>query len=88
MTMMLNDLLKRTPLLAIVPFIVWMLGMTVYTIQWKTTTDYQLDRVVEASSQVAKQAERIIAVEQQVAFIREDIKDLKQFFARPTGGGK
>lgn len=88
MTMMLNDLLKRTPLLAIVPFIVWMLGMTVYTIQWKTTTDYQLDRVVEASSQVAKQAERIIAVEQQVAFIREDIKDLKQFFAQPTGGGK
>ena len=88
MTMMLNDLLKRTPLLAIVPFIVWMLGMTVYTIQWKTTTDYQLDRVVEASSQVAKQAERIIAVEQQVAFIREDIKDLKQFFAQPNGGGK
>lgn len=88
MTVMLNDLLKRTPLLAVVPFIIWMLGITVYTIQWKTTTDYQLDRVVEASSQVAKQAERIITVEQQVAFIREDIQDLKQFFVKPNGAAK
>jgi hypothetical protein len=77
MTMMLNDLLKRTPLLALIPFIVWALGMTVYTVQWKTQIDYQIERMVVASESMQKQSERIIRLEQNVDYMREDVLALR-----------
>jgi len=77
MTMMLNDLLKRTPLLAIVPFIAWALGMTVYTVQWKTQIDYQIERMVAASESLQKQSERIVRLEQNVEYMREDVLALR-----------
>lgn len=77
MTLMLNDLLKRTPLLALIPFIIWALGMTVYTVQWKTQIDYQIERMVVASESMQKQSERIIRLEQNVDYMREDVLALR-----------
>jgi hypothetical protein len=77
MTLMLNDLLKRTPLLALIPFVIWALGMTVYTVQWKTQIDYQIERMVVASESMQKQSERIIRLEQNVDYMREDVLALR-----------
>ena len=73
----LNDLLRRVPLLAIMPIIAWAFGMTVYTVQWKTQIDWQIAQVVAATTQVARQTERLIALEQSITFLREDIQELK-----------
>lgn len=77
MTMMLNDLLKRTPLLAVLPFIAWSLGMTVYTVQWKTQIDYQIERMVAASESIQRHSERIVRLEQNVEYMREDVLALR-----------
>lgn len=79
MTMMLNDILKRVPLLALVPFVVWALGMTVYTVQWKTQIEYQLEQLSSSGSTDRQQAERISAIEQSIAYLREDVQDVKKF---------
>lgn len=77
MTVMLADLLKRVPLLAITPLVLWALGMTVYTVQWKTQIDIQLDRMVTASESLQKQSERIIRLEQHVEYMREDVMAMR-----------
>jgi hypothetical protein len=77
--MMLNDILKRVPLLALVPFVVWALGMTVYTVQWKTQIEYQLEQLSSSGSTDRQQAERISAIEQSIAYLREDVQDVKKF---------
>jgi len=64
-------------LLAVTPLVLWALGMTVYTVQWKTQIDLQLDRVVTASESLQKQSERIIRLEQHVEYMREDVMAMR-----------
>lgn len=79
MTMMINDILKRIPLLALLPLVVWAFGMTIYTVSWKTQIEYQLAQVIASSATGGKQAERISAIEQSLAYLREDVQDVKNF---------
>lgn len=73
----LNDLLRRVPLLMLVPFMVWLFGMTAWTASWKAETDYKLSKMVEASAGLEAQAERIVAIEQRLIYITEYVREMK-----------
>ena len=91
MALMIADLLRKVPALSVIPLIVWAIGMTVYAVAWKTQIDYQLGHVMRAVQSSATQSERIVSLEQNILFLREDVRDLKQFLTGLTnnqGGGK
>ena len=89
MALMLADILRRVPALTVLPLIVWAIGMTVYAVSWKTQIDYQLNDVVQTLQNTATQSERIVSLEQNILFLREDVRDLKNILTSAnTGGGK
>lgn len=89
MALMLADILRRVPALAVLPLIVWAIGMTVYAVSWKTQIDYQLNDVMQTLQNTATQSERIVSLEQNILFLREDVRDLKNILTSAnTGGGK
>lgn len=89
MALMLADILRRVPALAVLPLIAWAIGMTVYAVSWKTQIDYQLNDVMQTLQNTATQSERIVSLEQNILFLREDVRDLKNILTSAnTGGGK
>lgn len=89
MALMLADILRKVPALAVTPLIIWAIGMTVYAVQWKTQVEYQLGGVMEAVQNNATQSERIVSLEQNILFLREDVRDLKNIITNANqGGGK
>lgn len=91
MALMLADILRKVPALTVLPLIVWAIGMTVYAVSWKTQIDYQLGHVMSSLQSTATQSERIVSLEQNILFLREDVRDLKTILTNSTtitGGGK
>lgn len=78
LTAMLSDILRRIPVLTIIPLIAWALGMTVYTATWKAQTDYKLDTVLLAISTLDTQTERIVAMEQKLIFLADSVREMKE----------
>ena len=74
----INDLLRRVPMLAVIPLIVWLFGMTAWTASWKAETDYKLAKMVEASNGIEIQAQRIVAIEQKLIYIVESVREIKE----------
>ncbi len=58
----INDLLRRVPMLAVLPLIVWLFGMTAWTASWKAETDYKLSLVMKTSTAIEEQSDRVIAI--------------------------
>lgn len=73
----LNDLLRRVPMLAVLPLIVWLFGMTAWTASWKAETDYKVEKLIETSSNIDAQMERIVAMEQKLIYITDYIREMK-----------
>lgn len=73
----LNDLLRRIPMLAVLPLIVWLFGMTAWTASWKAETDYKVAKLIETSSNIDAQMERIVAMEQKLIYITDYIREMK-----------
>lgn len=73
----LNDLLRRVPMLAVLPLIVWLFGMTAWTASWKAETDYKVAKLIETSSNIDAQMERIVAMEQKLIYITDYIREMK-----------
>ena len=91
MALMLADILRKVPALAVTPLVIWAIGMTIYAVQWKTQVDYQLGNVMQAVQDSATQSERIVSLEQNILFLREDVRDLKTILTSANanqGGGK
>ena len=74
----LNDLLRRVPMLAILPLVVWLFGMTAYTASWKAETDYKVAKLIETSTSIDAQMERIVAMEQKLIYITEYVREIKE----------
>ena len=64
-------------MLAILPLIVWLFGMTAWTASWKAETDYKVAKLIETSSNIDTQMERIVAMEQKLIYITDGIRELK-----------
>lgn len=73
----LNDLLRRVPMLAIIPLIVWLFGMTAWTASWKAETDYKLSLVMETSTVIEDQSSRLIAMEQKLIYLTDYVREIK-----------
>lgn len=73
----LNDLLRRVPMLAIVPLIVWLFGMTAWTASWKAETDFKISQVIKAASAIEDQTERVIAMEQKLIYLTDYVREMK-----------
>lgn len=73
----INDLLRRVPMLAVLPLIVWLFGMTAWTASWKAETDYKVAKLIETSSSIDAQMERIVAMEQKLIYITDYIREMK-----------
>ena len=80
----LNDLLRRIPMLAVLPLIVWLFGMTAWTASWKAETDYKLSLVMKTSTAIEEQSERIIAMEQKLIYITDYIREMKDALKEKT----
>lgn len=76
----LNDLLRRVPMLAIVPLIVWLFGMTAWTASWKAETDFKIQQVIKAASAIEDQTERVIAMEQKLIYLTDYVREMKDTF--------
>lgn len=74
----LNDLLRRVPMLAVIPLIVWLFGMTAWTASWKAETDYKVEKLIETSTNIDVQMQRIIAMEQKLIYITEYMREIKE----------
>jgi len=75
---MINDLLRRIPMLTVLPLLVWLFGMTAYTASWKAETDYKLSRVLEATDGIEQQTERVVALEQKILFLTDYVREIKE----------
>lgn len=73
----LNDLLRRVPMLAIIPLIVWLFGMTAWTASWKAETDYKLQEVMKSSTVIEDQSSRLIAMEQKLIYLTDYVREIK-----------
>lgn len=80
----INDLLRRVPMLAVLPLIVWLFGMTAWTASWKAETDYKLSLVMKTSTAIEEQSERIIAMEQKLIYITDYIREMKDALKEKT----
>ena len=80
----INDLLRRVPMLAVLPLIVWLFGMTAWTASWKAETDYKLSLVMRTSTAIEEQSERIIAMEQKLIYITDYIREMKDALKEKT----
>ncbi len=73
----INDLLRRVPMLAVLPLIVWLFGMTAWTASWKAETDYKLSLVMKTSTAIEEQSERVIAIEQKLIYLTDYVREMK-----------
>jgi len=73
----LNDLLRRVPMLAVLPLIVWLFGMTAWTASWKAETDYKLSLVMKTSTAIEEQSDRVIAIEQKLIYLTDYVREMK-----------
>lgn len=64
-------------MLAVLPLIVWLFGMTAWTASWKAETDYKVAKLIETSSNIDAQMERIVAMEQKLIYITDYIREMK-----------
>lgn len=74
----LNDLLRRIPMLTLLPLLVWLFGMTAYTSSWKAETDYKLSQMLEATARIEPQTERIVALEQKIIYISDYVREINE----------
>jgi len=75
---MINDLLRRVPILTLVPVVIWAFGMTVYVATWKAQTEYKIDAVFEAITKIEDQNDRVIAMEQKIIYLADSVRELKE----------
>jgi hypothetical protein len=73
----INDLLRRVPMLAVLPLIVWLFGMTAWTASWKAETDYKLSLVMKTSTAIEEQSDRVIAIEQKLIYLTDYVREMK-----------
>ena len=73
----INDLLRRVPMLAVLPLMVWLFGMTAWTASWKAETDYKLSVVMKTSTAIEEQSERVIAIEQKLIYLTDYVREMK-----------
>ena len=73
----INDLLRRVPMLAVLPLIVWLFGMTAWTASWKAETDYKLSVVMKTSTAIEEQSDRVIAIEQKLIYLTDYVREMK-----------
>ena len=73
----INDLLRRIPLLAVLPLMVWLFGMTAWISSWKAETDYKLSLVMKASTAIEEQSDRVIAIEQKLIYLTDYVREMK-----------
>ena len=71
-------------MLAVLPLIVWLFGMTAWTASWKAETDYKLSLVMKTSTAIEEQSERIIAMEQKLTYITDYIREMKDALKEKT----
>ena len=71
-------------MLAVLPLIVWLFGMTALTASWKAETDYKLSLVMKTSTAIEEQSERIIAMEQKLIYITDYIREMKDALKEKT----
>lgn len=64
-------------MLAIVPLIVWLFGMTAYTASWKAETDFKIQQVIKSASAIEDQTERVIAMEQKLIYLTDYVREIK-----------
>lgn len=80
----INDLLRRVPMLAVLPLIVWLFGMTAWTASWKAETDYKLSLVMKTSTAIEEQSDRVIAIEQKLIYLTDYVRELKDVLKEKT----
>ena len=80
----LNDLLRRVPMLAVLPLIVWLFGMTAWTASWKAETDYKLSVVMKTSTAIEEQSDRVIAIEQKLIYLTDYVREMKDALKEKT----
>lgn len=80
----LNDLLRRVPMLAVLPLIVWLFGMTAWTASWKAETDYKLSLVMKTSTAIEEQSDRVIAIEQKLIYLTDYVREMKDALKEKT----
>ncbi len=80
----INDLLRRVPMLAVLPLIVWLFGMTAWTASWKAETDYKLSLVMKTSTAIEEQSERVIAIEQKLIYLTDYVREMKDALKEKT----
>lgn len=80
----LNDLLRRIPMLAVLPLIVWLFGMTAWTASWKAETDYKLSLVMKTSTAIEEQSDRVIAIEQKLIYLTDYVREMKDALKEKT----
>jgi hypothetical protein len=64
-------------MLAVLPLIVWLFGMTAWTASWKAETDYKLSLVMKTSTAIEEQSERVIAIEQKLIYLTDYVREMK-----------
>ena len=80
----INDLLRRVPMLAVLPLIVWLFGMTAWTASWKAETDYKLSVVMKTSTAIEEQSDRVIAIEQKLIYLTDYVREMKDALKEKT----
>lgn len=73
----INDLLRRVPMLTVLPLLVWLFGMTAWISSWKAETDYKLAKMLEASAGIDEQSVRVVAIEQKLIHLTEYVREMK-----------
>lgn len=81
---MLNELFRKVHIVAVIPFIVWAFGTTIYLAMWKAEVDYKVNLIMVAVDELKEQSSRVTAIEQRLIYVVEAMRDMKEVLKEET----